>query len=349
MIRWRTLGLVSCCELLLGFLLRLWTVDGEITSLRVSDGNRSGILARLKVAQQTCREYRVIDVGAAMKPWTRDVVDTIVDFFADEAQPDCFAGTALDEFGRSCCQAGADAMIIGSHESQDCFEGEYTHERCCKNGKPKALSRFSMDVNSESAWAEVLAHVEQQGKFDFAVATHILEDIANPATVVMMLPRIAKRGIIASPTKFLELKRGIETPSWHIPGEEPAYPARSLYRGHIHHRWIFTVKDGTLVAIPKLPFLETESVFDRVASRHCSLNATCRPSAIDLGIEWEDDIPFRLLNRGFMGPTPVALMQMFVQALVEEDDVDHAAGMPGATFKYGPPYAKDVLPCADSV
>lgn len=69
-----------------------------------------------------------------------------------------------------------------------CFNPEFSYERCCRKGEPQQLLRFPMDVNKEllrakssskspeeSSWDALLQHVKVAGKFQYAVASHILE------------------------------------------------------------------------------------------------------------------------------------------------------------------------------
>src|SRR4051812_6253580 len=58
--------------------------------------------------------------------------------------------------------------------------------------------------------------------FDYAVCSHVLEDIRDPIWVCSELCRVAKAGYIEVPSRIVEQTRGIEHP---------------LYAGYYHHRW----------------------------------------------------------------------------------------------------------------
>ncbi|CAJ1327835.1 unnamed protein product [Effrenium voratum] len=92
------------------------------------------------------------------------------------------------------------------------------------------------------------------------------------------------------------------------------------YRGAIHHRWIFTVQEGTLLAVPKLPYLEQDDSFQELEA--LGLNQ----SLVDLMLLWQDTLPMRILNDGFMGPSGDAVVRMVRDALspAQPDDVDAA-------------------------
>jgi len=59
--------------------------------------------------------------------------------------------------------------------------------------------------------------------FDFAICSHLLEDIRDPIWVCSELRRIAKAGYIESPSRVVEQTKGIENPR---------------HAGYYHHRWL---------------------------------------------------------------------------------------------------------------
>ncbi|CAJ1335825.1 unnamed protein product, partial [Effrenium voratum] len=104
------------------------------------------------------------------------------------------------------------------------------------------------------------------------------------------------------------------------------------HRGHIHHRWIGTIQSGQLLLLPKLAFLETiEGDIDVVGN---ALTA----DSIDMSFEWEDDIPFSILNKGFVGPTPVHVIQMYLEVFRTADDVDDV-------YVHGSDEPESEIPC----
>ncbi|CAJ1379482.1 unnamed protein product [Effrenium voratum] len=292
--------------------------EGSIHVLRVSAGGRQPLVQRLARAQQRCPRFRVVDVGAAMNPWTLKVLNAVVDR-TPQVVEDCFQQPWFSAAAaRFCCRSGPHTWLQANNVT--CFTKDFDFERCCRNGEPHQLLHFAMDVNKESAWDPLLHHVEVAGKFEFAVASHILEDIVNPEILLQMLPRIARRGFVAMPSKFTELKRGVDE------GYGP-------HRGHIHHRWIGTIQSGQLLLLPKLAFLETiEGDIDVVGN---ALTA----DSIDMSFEWdEDDIPFSILNKGFVGPTPVHVIQMYLEVFRTADDVDDV-------YVHGSDEPESEIPC----
>ncbi len=93
------------------------------------------------------------------------------------------------------------------------------------------------------------------------------------------------------------------------------------------------------MVIPKMPFLETEGAFDAMSRSSDKF--------VDLSLEWEDDIPYKVLNDGFLGPTPQAVVKMYVDIFSRVDEVDIASEMPGSDMGYGPiRHASEPLPCS---
>lgn len=67
--------------------------------------------------------------------------------------------------------------------------------------------------------------------FDFAVCSHLLEDVRDPLWVCSEMVRIAKAGYVETPSRVEEQSRGVENPR---------------YAGYAHHRWLVSVQDGRL-------------------------------------------------------------------------------------------------------
>jgi hypothetical protein len=59
--------------------------------------------------------------------------------------------------------------------------------------------------------------------FDFAICSHLLEDIRDPIWVCSELRRISKAGYIESPSRVVEQSKGVENPR---------------HAGYYHHRWL---------------------------------------------------------------------------------------------------------------
>jgi 2-polyprenyl-3-methyl-5-hydroxy-6-metoxy-1,4-benzoquinol methylase len=120
--------------------------------------------------------------------------------------------------------------------------------------------------------------VKKNGLFDFAICSHVLEDIASPQFVSEMLCKIAKEGFIAVPSKNIELSREINGP----------------YLGHVHHRWIYNKENNKFVAYPKLNFLEFCDHSDIINKFYHTIDELC--------FFWKDNFELNVINNDFMGP-----------------------------------------------
>ena len=146
---------------------------------------------------------------------------------------------------------------------------------------------FSGNINDRQTWAKVLQYVGTHGKFSYSICTHTLEDIAYPALTLDMLPLVSEAGYITVPSRFREFTRNIEGP----------------WRGYIHHRWIHCEKDGGLVLVPKVPFVEFLP------------DIPCRDEITELRIHWEKEIPYKVLNDDYLGPNVGCVREMYEKIL----------------------------------
>jgi hypothetical protein len=146
------------------------------------------------------------------------------------------------------------------------------------------LIGFHGSICSYTFWEKILADVSINGKFDFAICSHTLEDISSPQLVCEMLPLIAKEGYIAVPSKFVEL-RNHEGANHSLP-----------YLGYIHHRWIFNKEGNEFVAYPKLPVVEHIDV------ARCIFSGRDIEQSVDLNFFWADSFELKIVNGDFMGP-----------------------------------------------
>ena len=146
-------------------------------------------------------------------------------------------------------------------------------------------SGVSIDVCDREAWNTMREYVERHGLFDYAICTHTLEDLYNPFTTLELLPRIAKAGIITMPSLRTELCR-IESAKW---------------LGYIHHRWMFTERNGAMLVVPKLSMLEhlvdNHIVYDKEQE--------------EIVYEWTEDIPYQSFMNNYLGPDAQTVIAEF--------------------------------------
>lgn len=148
------------------------------------------------------------------------------------------------------------------------------------------IKQFRGNICESDVWELVAADINQNSVFDFSICTHTLEDILDPQFVVKKLSQISKQGFIAMPSKWVEL----------------SYTGRP-FKGWIHHRWIFDVIDGYLVCVPKLPYME-----------HID-TTSFKTKPEEIRIYWEGELPVKILNDDYIGPSEEAYLEMVINFL----------------------------------
>lgn len=149
------------------------------------------------------------------------------------------------------------------------------------------IKHFKCDITHPDSWYNILKYVEENGKFDFCICTHTLEDIMNPVYVCEQIAKISKEGYIAVPSKYIELSRNIEY----------------YYRGYIHHRWVFDIIDNVFVGYPKINYLDSTNIFDKISDTN--------PDRADLSFFWKDKIDIIYINNNFLGPNVMSVMNYY--------------------------------------
>jgi len=153
-------------------------------------------------------------------------------------------------------------------------------------GMPSHIKHFKCDITNPRDWGVLLEYVSREGKYDFCICTHTLEDIINPVFVSEQIANIALAGYIAFPSKYRELAK--------FQGD---------YRGYIHHRWIFTAKNNGIIGFPKIGFLENCKAFDSIAD--------LADNKSDLSFYWKDTIDIVYLNNNFLGPDVGSVIEYY--------------------------------------
>jgi hypothetical protein len=250
-----------------------------IYNVQINNGNRSSLINYIN-KNKIYEKFTVIDIGGTMGGWSEPYIDALVDFNEQKEDP------ILEKLEES--------------------------EKETKKRKPLF---FNCDITHPNSWTPILEYVKENGKFDFCICTHTLEDIMNPGFVCEQICKIAKEGYIAFPSKYRELCRNMDNQMHN-------------YRGYIHHRWIFTVKKEEnikneeenqeenqckiqkLVAFPKINYLDSEIKFDQIANPD---NDCC-----DLNFFWKENIELEYLNNNFLGPNVAAVLKYYDKLLESE-------------------------------
>jgi hypothetical protein len=135
------------------------------------------------------------------------------------------------------------------------------------------ITLHQVNLENEDDRNKVLDYVNQNGKFDFSICSHTIEDIFNPIDVIKFLTKISKKGYIAIPSKFNEFK--------HLYG--------NAYRGNGHHKQFLDVKDNKIVIYPKFSFIETDNRSDLILNNG---------KGDELNIMWDENIDFKVFGDG---------------------------------------------------
>jgi len=106
--------------------------------------------------------------------------------------------------------------------------------------------------------------------FDFAICSHLLEDIRDPIWVCSEMQRIAKAGYIETPSRVVEQSRGVENPR---------------HAGYYHHRWLIS-REGNRLEFRHKPHV-LHSVNDAIVTR-LSATQRIRPAHAIVTLDWRD-------------------------------------------------------------
>jgi hypothetical protein len=96
----------------------------------------------------------------------------------------------------------------------------------------------------------------EDGRFDFAVCSHTLEDVRDPIWVCEELSRVARAGYVEVPSRLEEQSLGVHGP----------------WVGWSHHRWLCEVRDGALELVMKPHLLHARESDHFPAGFHATLS-----------------------------------------------------------------------------
>jgi hypothetical protein len=160
----------------------------------------------------------------------------------------------------------------------------------------KNLKHYNGNINDFELWEEIFNDVEKNGKYDYCICTHLLEDIAFPEFVCKCINKIAKAGLITFPSKYKEL----------------SYFESKSYRGYSHHRWIMTIINNTIYGFPKQGFIENIR-WDNITNKLNKDNE-------ELYILWKNKINFKIINDDWLGPSSKEIINIYIINLNNTDE-----------------------------
>jgi hypothetical protein len=133
--------------------------------------------------------------------------------------------------------------------------------------------QFNINIENKDDWKSIFEYVEINGKFDFSICSHTLEDVFNPIDLILNLEKISKKGYIAVPSKYDEFTKLYN----------------NKYRGNAHHKQFFDVKDDHFVIYPKFSWIEADDRSDLLTSSH---------GPREIILMWEENIPYKVFGDG---------------------------------------------------
>jgi hypothetical protein len=145
---------------------------------------------------------------------------------------------------------------------------------------------FNINLENKNTWNELLSYVEKNGKFDFSICSHTLEDVFNPLELINLLKLISVSGFVAIPSKY----------------DEFSFLYQNTYRGNAHHKQFFDVVDDTLVVYPKFSWTERDERSDEILKYN---------KGNELSLFWENDIPVKIFGEGVPCKSDGELMNNF--------------------------------------
>ena len=139
----------------------------------------------------------------------KDLIDDVKKIISDNGYKTIDIGASLQFWSYPECKFVADIVKI---EKED-------------------VKFFDFNIQNKNTWSELLNYVEQNGKFDYSICSHTLEDVITPIQLLDLLPKISNKGYIAIPSKF----------------DEFSFLWDNKYRGNAHHKQFFDVKGDKII------------------------------------------------------------------------------------------------------
>jgi hypothetical protein len=167
---------------------------------------------------------------------------------------------------------------------------DWKEPNCCVDSNNNPYSKFGTkyikgNILKIEGWKAILDYVNLNGKFDFVLCTHTLEDLLDPSFVIDMLQKVAKSGYISVPSKESEIRKFYHSD----------FPN---FMGCGHHFWIFVSYKGKLIGMPKMNWIEHFTSKD-LWNVNPSLGGSGATHILfpkqELNLYWENKIDYCLL------------------------------------------------------
>lgn len=157
--------------------------------------------------------------------------------------------------------------------------------------EPQETTFFKIELGRKNTYTELIDYVDKNGKFDFSVCSHTLEDVFNPIDVIELLEKISHRGFVSVPSKFNEFSKLFDND----------------YYGNAHHKQILDYYDNQLIIYPKFPFIEKR--IERV-NEIMTIN-----KGNELNFIWEEKIENRIFSENDIIKSDDVLIDKFFKEI----------------------------------
>lgn len=145
---------------------------------------------------------------------------------------------------------------------------------------------FNINLEDKNTWSELLDYVNINGKFDFSICSHTLEDVFNPIELITLLETISVSGFIAIPSKY----------------DEFSFLYGNKYRGNAHHKQFFDIDNESLTVYPKFSWTEIDERTNKILTYD---------KGRELSFFWDNNIPIEIFGEGVPYKSDGELMNKF--------------------------------------
>lgn len=150
---------------------------------------------------------------------------------------------------------------------------------------------FEINIEDKDTWSDLLSYVKLNGKFDFSICSHTLEDVFNPLDLIELLTKISNSGFIAIPSKY----------------DEFSFLYENKYRGNAHHKQFFDIINNELIVFPKFSWIENDERSNIILTKN---------KGNELSFFWGKDIPVKIFGRGTPFKSDSELMNNFYDNII---------------------------------
>lgn len=150
---------------------------------------------------------------------------------------------------------------------------------------------FKINLEDKNTWTELLEYVQKNGKFDFSICSHTIEDIFNPLEIIELLESISLSGFIAIPSKYNEF----------------SFLYENKYRGNAHHKQFFDVINDELFVFPKFSWIENDNRSDELVNYN---------KGGELSFFWDNKVPVKIFGEGIPCKSDGELMNKFYNQII---------------------------------